>query len=64
MVNEINEDKCRMLHLGNRNNNFNYSLNGKQLESIKVERDLRILVDDKLKFMSNVIRQRIMQMQF
>ena len=50
MVNEINEDKCRMLHLGNRNNNFNYSLNGKQLESIKVERDLGILVDDKLKF--------------
>ena len=47
---KFNEDKCHVLHLGNKNNNYNYSLNDKPLENIQVERDLGILVDAKLKF--------------
>ena len=26
---KFNEDKCHVLHLGNKNKNYNYSLNGK-----------------------------------
>jgi len=45
---KFNKDKCHVLQLGKQN--YNYSLNGKTLESIKLERDLVILVDARLKF--------------
>ena len=64
MVNERMKEECHILHLGSKNNNYNYSLNGKPLESIQVERDLGILVDAKLSSASNVIRQQTVRMQF
>jgi len=44
----LNKGKCRVLHLGRNNPMHHYSLGVDLLQSSSVERDLRVLVDDRL----------------
>ena len=46
---EFNVEKCKVMHFGSRNNKFNYSIRGKQLEVVSVERDLGVIIASNLK---------------
>jgi len=45
---KFNKGKCRVLHMGTNNHMHQYGLGADLLESSCVERDLQVLVDDKL----------------
>ena len=46
----FNAKKCKVLHLGNSNPLHEYSMESTTLEAITEEKDLGVIVDDKLKF--------------
>ena len=46
----FNINKCKSLHIGSKNKNHIYTMNGKELQQVKEEKDLGILIDDQLKF--------------
>ena len=46
----FNAKKCKVMHLGNKNPNHDYLLNGHTLEKIESEKDLGVVIDDSLKF--------------
>ena len=50
MAASIQRKKCKAMHFGNKNPMHTYTLNGQQLDSITSEKDLGVMVDNKLKF--------------
>ncbi|XP_069607092.1 uncharacterized protein [Ranitomeya imitator] len=48
----FNNDKCKVIHMGRRNQYHHYTLNGKPLGKSDREKDLGILVNDKLTWSS------------
>ena len=47
---EFNVDKCKIMHLGYRNPGTTYSMNNTELSVTEEERDLGVLIDNKLDF--------------
>ena len=47
---QFNTDKCSVIHLGHNNQHHKYKLGDKSLKSSVKEKDLGIIVDDKMKF--------------
>ena len=47
---EFNVDKCKIMHLGHNNPKTTYSMGGSNLEETEEERDLGVLIDNKLDF--------------
>ena len=46
---KFNVEKCKVLHIGSNNNQFQYSMNGQQLSTVNEEKDLGVLVTNDLK---------------
>jgi len=46
----FNTGKCKSLHLGRTNSRHVYTLNGNDLEQVHQEKDLGVVIDDRLKF--------------
>ena len=51
---EFNVDKCKIMHLGSKNQKHTYTMGGRNLAVTTEERDLGILIDDKLNFESHI----------
>ena len=51
---EFNVDKCKIMHLGPTNPKHTYTMGGTNLEVTSGEKDLGVLVDDKLDFRSHI----------
>lgn len=47
---DFNIEKCKVLHVGGRNQNFNYKMRGSELNSVTDQKDLGIIVNNKFKF--------------
>ena len=47
---KFNSDKCKVLHLGKNNPDISYNMNGVRLEVTEAEKDLGVVVDNKLSF--------------
>ena len=45
----FNVDKCKVLHIGNRNVQANYTMNGKHLAKVEQEKDLGVVISSDLK---------------
>ena len=45
----FNENKCKVMHIGYRNEKAQYSLNGTQLKSVDSEVDLGVTISNNLK---------------
>ncbi len=46
---DFNIQKCKVLHVGRANKNFEYTMNGVRLESVDKERDIGVITDKSLK---------------
>ena len=51
---EFNVDKCKIMHLGHNNPMNSYSMGGSNLEVTEEERDLGVLIDNKLDFGNHI----------
>ena len=51
---EFNVDKCKIMHLGKSNPRHTYTMNGTNLTVTTEERNLGVLIDDKLSFNSHI----------
>ena len=45
----FNVGKCKIMHLGAKNNNFSYTMNGVKMEEVVVEKDVGVMVANTLK---------------
>ena len=46
---EFNVDKCKVMHIGRTNKNFEYYMDSKELEAVHEEKDLGVLITSDLK---------------
>ena len=51
---KFDSDKCKTLHVGKNIPEFNYFMNGRELQYIEVEKDLGVFVDKDLKFEQHI----------
>lgn len=45
----FNTDKCKVMHIGHNNKNYQYTMHGKVLDSTDAERDLGVVIEKSLK---------------
>ena len=46
---EFNVDKCHIMHLGSRNKEFKYTMEGEELKTSEFEKDIGVLIQRNLK---------------
>ena len=51
---ELNEDKCKVLHIGKSNREATYTINGVEIVKVNEEKDLGIILNSSLKWDSHI----------
>lgn len=51
---KFNVGKCKVMHFGYSNPHYGYTMEGRELQEVNNEKDLGVLIDDKLMFSSHV----------
>ena len=54
---KFNADKCKVLHLGNQNPRYKYRIGDACLYAVRDEKDMGVIVDEKLKFDTHTVTQ-------
>lgn len=44
----FNEDKCKLMHIGDNNPNFKYYLQGHELSQVKQGKDIGVIINEPL----------------
>ena len=52
----FNLDKCKVMHIGYKNQNVKYTLQGKEIQSVEQEKDLGVIISNDLKFSKQCIK--------
>ena len=45
----FNTDKCKVMHIGDKNPNFKYTMRAQELDNVKQEKDLVVIINCNLK---------------
>ena len=53
----FNVAKCHVLHMGNNNPNYTYTMNGSKIEEVTEEKDIGVIVQKNGKVANNVLLQ-------
>jgi len=54
---QLNAKKCKAMHIGKKNIDYEYSMNGVVLESVEAEKDLGVMISHDLKTFNQCVRQ-------
>lgn len=55
---QFSYEKCKVIHLGRRNKEFCYDMDGVWIKEVEEERDFNTVVDRSLKFSKNSLEAR------
>lgn len=53
---DFNVEKCKSLHIGHSNINFNYRMNDEWINQFSEEKDLGVIISNDLKVSNNVFK--------
>ena len=49
MINAFNANKCKVMHIGDKNPNFKYKMRDQEHDEVKHEKDLGVIINSNLK---------------
>jgi len=61
---EFYVDKCKVMHVGNRDDGSTYYVEGSELTKVSCEKELGVWISDDMKFLSNACMPLITPLEY